>query len=266
MPLKGEVPARRTKRVPAARRSQPCLSPGARPADPHERRAAAPDWIRDPDSARRGSAACSISANASRRVGRKRSPAHHDRRYRNATHSAVGPPAAGRLHCSDDAQVEPREVDVGRRAIASVGHLTTGSPRLQQRPCASRTGHRTRLASGISEKPLLLSPTSATLGKPKAKSWRELWIRTNSETGLGARFCSHRRSMCGVLLANCGCAGADGGGPALRLSRVPASVLVQGEVWSPLVRWRGRSDGTPGRDAGRGARRGSGDRLATHTR
>jgi hypothetical protein len=37
---------------------------------------------------------------------------------RNATHSAVRPRVAGRLHGPDDAQVEPREVDVGRRAIA----------------------------------------------------------------------------------------------------------------------------------------------------
>ena len=46
-----------------------------------------------------------------------------------ATHSAVLPWAGGRLHGPDDAQVEPREVAVGRRAIASVGLLTTGSPR-----------------------------------------------------------------------------------------------------------------------------------------
>ena len=37
----------------------------------------------------------------------------------------------GRLHRPDDAQAEPREVDVGRRAIASVGLLTAGSPRTQ---------------------------------------------------------------------------------------------------------------------------------------
>ena len=35
--------------------------------------------------ARGGSGACSTAANASRRVGRKQSPAPHDRRYRNAT-------------------------------------------------------------------------------------------------------------------------------------------------------------------------------------
>ena len=46
----------------------------------------------------------------------------------NATRSAVVPWAAGRLHSPDDAQVEPREVNVGRRAIASVEHLATGSP------------------------------------------------------------------------------------------------------------------------------------------
>ena len=50
-----------------------------------------------------------------------------------ATHSTVVPRAGGRLHGRDDAQVEPPEVDVGRRAIASVGHLTTGSPRSQSR-------------------------------------------------------------------------------------------------------------------------------------
>ena len=37
--------------------------------------------------------------------------------------------ARRRLHGPDDAQAELREVDVGRRAIASVEHLTTGSPR-----------------------------------------------------------------------------------------------------------------------------------------
>jgi hypothetical protein len=31
-----------------------------------------------------------------------------------------------------NAQAEPREVDVARRATASVGHLTTGSPRTEQ--------------------------------------------------------------------------------------------------------------------------------------
>ena len=52
-------------------------------------------------------------------------------RYAFATHSAVVPRAGGRLHGPDDAQVEPREVAVGRRAIAFVGLLTTGSPRLR---------------------------------------------------------------------------------------------------------------------------------------
>ena len=67
----------------------------------------------------------------------------HDRfgrpgaRYRRdcfATYSAVVPRAGGRLHGPDDAQVEPREVDVVRRAIASsVGHRTAGSPRFRSR-------------------------------------------------------------------------------------------------------------------------------------
>jgi hypothetical protein len=48
-----------------------------------------------------------------------------------AAHSAVVSRAAGRLHGPDDAQVEPCAVAVGRRAIASVGHLTAGSPRKQ---------------------------------------------------------------------------------------------------------------------------------------
>jgi hypothetical protein len=54
-------------------------------------------------------------------------------RYAFATHSAVVPRAGGRLHGPDDAQVEPRQADLGRHAIASVGHRTTGSPRFQSR-------------------------------------------------------------------------------------------------------------------------------------
>lgn len=54
-----------------------------------------------------------------------------------ATHSPVVPRAGGRLHGPDDAQAKPREVDGGRRAIASVGHRT-GSPRLRSR----RSDHR----------------------------------------------------------------------------------------------------------------------------
>ena len=46
-----------------------------------------------------------------------------------ATHSAVSPRSAGRLHHPDDAQGEPREVDVGDRAAAFVGHRAAGSPR-----------------------------------------------------------------------------------------------------------------------------------------
>ena len=41
-----------------------------------------------------------------------------DAKLRIATHSAVVSRTAGRLHGPDDAQVEPREVDVERRAIA----------------------------------------------------------------------------------------------------------------------------------------------------
>ena len=56
-----------------------------------------------------------------------------------ATNAIVVPRVGGRLHRPDDAQVEPREAAVGRRAIASVGLLTTGSPRTQ----SSRRGQRT---------------------------------------------------------------------------------------------------------------------------
>jgi len=56
--------------------------------------------------------------------------------YAYATHSAVGPWAGGRLHGRDDALLEPRGVDVGRHAIASVGHLTTGPPRMESRGIA----------------------------------------------------------------------------------------------------------------------------------
>jgi hypothetical protein len=74
-------------------------------------------------SARGRSAACSTAANASRRVGRKQSPAPHDSLYRNATHSAVVSWAAGRPHGPDDAEVEPGEVDVGRRATALLSDI-----------------------------------------------------------------------------------------------------------------------------------------------
>ena len=69
-----------------------------------------------------------VAVNAQRRF-RFGSAAVQARRSCYATHSAVVPRAGGRLHRPDDAQVEPREVAVGRRAIASVGLLTTGSPR-----------------------------------------------------------------------------------------------------------------------------------------
>ena len=45
-----------------------------------------------------------------------------------APHSAVSQRAGGRLHCADDAQPEPRETGVRRRAAAFVGHRTAGSP------------------------------------------------------------------------------------------------------------------------------------------
>jgi len=57
-------------------------------------------------------------ANVNGCAGPKRSPDGSDRDERFATHSAVRPRAAGRLHSPDDAQVESREVDVRRRAIA----------------------------------------------------------------------------------------------------------------------------------------------------
>jgi hypothetical protein len=86
--------------------------------------------------------ACALATSESRRSSRPGAgrtiafaPAGRRRRRRarlpNATHSTVVPRAGGRLHGPDDAQVEPREVAVGRRAIASVGHLTAGSSRFQ---------------------------------------------------------------------------------------------------------------------------------------
>ena len=44
----------------------------------------------------------------------------------------------GRLHCPDDAQAEPREADVRRRAVAFVGRRAAGSPRTRSR----RPSHR----------------------------------------------------------------------------------------------------------------------------
>jgi len=51
-------------------------------------------------------------------VGMRSRSAGEDPRHRNATHSPVVPWAGGRLHGPDDAQVEPREVAVGRRATS----------------------------------------------------------------------------------------------------------------------------------------------------
>ena len=81
---------------------------------------------------------------------RTRRPRPSVPRYRNATHSAVLPWADGRRHRPDDAHVEPSEVDVGRLAIASVGLLTTGSPRKRahdSRLEAAEPRHRSRLAT-----------------------------------------------------------------------------------------------------------------------
>ena len=71
----------------------------------------------------RGSGACSTSPNFNGPRRTKRSPDGSNRNERLATHSAVSPRAGRRLRTPDDAQVEPREVDVGRRDIAFVEHL-----------------------------------------------------------------------------------------------------------------------------------------------
>jgi hypothetical protein len=63
-------------------------------------------------------------------------PGTRRRRDWFATDSAVVAWAGGRLHGPDDAQVERREVDLGRRAIASARHLATGSPRMHSRGVA----------------------------------------------------------------------------------------------------------------------------------
>jgi hypothetical protein len=62
------------------------------------------------------------------------------------TRRAVG---GGRLHSPDDAQVDPREVAVERRAIASVGLLTAGLPRPRERIArlAHARGPSIRIAS-----------------------------------------------------------------------------------------------------------------------
>ena len=89
------------------------------PASTVRRHVASP---REPCSpARGGSAACSISASASRRVGRERSPAQHDRRYRNATQAiAAGSPCERlpwRYGCSRSRRGEERRR--GTRLLSS---------------------------------------------------------------------------------------------------------------------------------------------------
>src|SRR6516165_3736568 len=94
------------------------------PASPTQKQSSGASW---PCRAQTAAFASSTRARTSRarllRLSRPLGP-----RCCNATRSAVVPWAAGRLHSPDDAQVEPREVNVGRRAIASVEHLATGSP------------------------------------------------------------------------------------------------------------------------------------------
>jgi len=68
---------------------------------------------------------------------------HQRARWRRdwfATHSAVVPRAGGRLRGPDDAQVEPREVDLARRATASIGQRTAGLPRQRSRRLVSLEG------------------------------------------------------------------------------------------------------------------------------
>lgn len=48
------------------------------------------------------------------------------RRCAYATHSVVSPVRRGRLHSPENAQAEPREVDVRRRTTASLGHRAAG--------------------------------------------------------------------------------------------------------------------------------------------
>jgi hypothetical protein len=84
-----------------------------------------------------GRAPSSSGRHGSRRWFRRQTsdPRRSGSNNRIATHSPVGPPAGGRLHGPDDAQVEPREVDAGRRAIASASHLTAhGSSWVVPRP------------------------------------------------------------------------------------------------------------------------------------
>jgi hypothetical protein len=48
-----------------------------------------------------------------------------------ATHSACSPRAVGRLHYRDDGQSSSARLNLGRRAIASLEHRTTGLPRIR---------------------------------------------------------------------------------------------------------------------------------------
>ena len=63
------------------------------------------------------------------RLSRSHSSGHRSRSGRVLCHALSRLAArGGRLHCPDDAQTEPREAELGRRAIASVAHRTAGLP------------------------------------------------------------------------------------------------------------------------------------------
>jgi len=74
----------------------------------------------------------------------------------------------------DDAQGEPREVDVGRRAIASVGHLTTGSPR----GCRKLHARTPMWEMGARYRQFVRTPSHSTweIGATRANAAHYLWI------------------------------------------------------------------------------------------
>ena len=151
-----------------------------------------------------GRAAALVTKERSATVGSGRSLCHA------LSRPSVG---GGRPHGSDDAQVEPREVAVGRRAIASVGLPTTGSPRSRScappRPrCRSQTGGATRAplpleASGRSTPPVTafdgwrsswrtIASIAVTVPRRLAQS-RHLNHADRGGRALGARLPSRRR-------------------------------------------------------------------------
>jgi hypothetical protein len=91
----------------------------------------------------------------------------------------------GRVHCPDDAQIEPREAELGRGAVASVAQRTAGSPRNELRraglisPAQSRVSASPRIRAKVLPRSVI-----QILAQPR----QQVWLLT---AGLSSRSAAH---------------------------------------------------------------------------